>query len=224
MGGGRTLDLDLAFYPAEFRLIDINGDGRADRVYIHNTTTADIRINQHGDHSDGMDLKLHWRGFSNQIEGWPDEDKVTRDHVLFGKVFGSGRNDLVRMKQVGEDFDYVFHFYHNTGKGGKELQSDGVHYCDMFGRGYDEYVWNETKSTQRLTRLVTYGLRLTAQSSCSSRFESQVNLCIKGITLKSLGTCKVHGAVTAGYSTPSETESLYTLATRMAMVSATFSP
>jgi hypothetical protein len=134
----KTLDLNPAFDPDGFRLIDINGDGRADWIYMHHTTTADIRINQCGDYSDGAGLKPHWRSFTNQIEGWPKDNKVTRDHVLFGRVFGSGRNDVISMEQLGEKFDYVFHFHRNTGQGGKELRGDGMRYCDMYGRGHDE--------------------------------------------------------------------------------------
>jgi hypothetical protein len=44
----KTLELDPAFNPAGFRLVDINGDGRSDWIYMHNTTNADIRINQRG--------------------------------------------------------------------------------------------------------------------------------------------------------------------------------
>jgi hypothetical protein len=140
-----TLDLNPAFDSAGFHFIDINGDGRADWIYMHNTTSTDIRINQRGDHSDGEGLRPHWRSFSNQIKGWPNDLSVTREHLLFGRIFGSGRNDLVRMEQVGKNFSYDFHFYRNTGQGGKEVRGDGVRYCDMFGRGHDEYVSNVIK-------------------------------------------------------------------------------
>jgi hypothetical protein len=88
---------------------------------MHNTTNADIRINQRGDHGDGTDLKPHWRSFTNQIKDWSNDNEVTRGHVLFGRVSGSGRDDVVRMEQVGNKFDYVFHFYRNRGKGAKEV-------------------------------------------------------------------------------------------------------
>jgi hypothetical protein len=175
-GFDTTLDLQPAFDPAGFRFIDINGDGRADWIYMHNTTTTDIRINQRGDRSDGEGLKPHWRSFSNQIQGWPNDPGVTRDHLLFGRMFGSGRNDLVRMVEVGDNFDYVFHFHRNTGKGGKEVRGDGVQYCDMFGQGHDKYASSEINSVQTLTYLVTCGLARMAQSSCSSRFDSSIYL------------------------------------------------
>ena len=137
-GNHKTLELDPNFDPVGACFVDINGDGRADSIYIHNTTNADIRINQRGDRGDGAGLRPHWGTLSAQIEGWPNDKSVTRDHVLFGRVFGSGRSDVVRMEQVGKSFDYVFHFYRNTGRGGTQLRGDGVRYCDMFGRGYDE--------------------------------------------------------------------------------------
>jgi hypothetical protein len=124
-----------------------------------------------GDHGDRTGLKPHWRSFTNQIEGWPNNDEVTRDHVLFGRVFGSGRNDIVRMEQLGDKFDYVFHFYRNTGKGAKKVRGNGMRYCDVYGRGHDEYVCGKIRSGQKVTCLVISGSALTAQSSCSSKFD-----------------------------------------------------
>jgi hypothetical protein len=74
----------------------------------------------------------------NGIEGWPKDRSVTPDNVPFGRVFGSGRNDVVRMEMIGKDFDYNFHYCRNTGRGGTQLRGDGVRLCDMFGRGHDE--------------------------------------------------------------------------------------
>jgi lysophospholipase L1-like esterase len=137
-GGGTTLDLPRDLFSPQTRFVDINGDGRADWIYVHNDTHMDIRINQHGGFSDGKGLKPHWANAANAIEGWPKDHSVAQDHILFGRVFGSGRNDVIRMEKVGKDFDYAFHFYHNTGRGGTQIVGDGVRYCDMFGRGHDE--------------------------------------------------------------------------------------
>lgn len=38
-------------------------------------------------------------------------------------------------------WSYKFEAWKNTGAGGTKLRGDGVHYCDMFGRGYDDYLW-----------------------------------------------------------------------------------
>jgi hypothetical protein len=105
---------------------------------MHNNSYADIRINQRGDRTDGPDLKPYWRNSSTKIADWPGNADVNKNTILFGRVFGSGRNDVVRLEQSADNFDYIFHFDRKTGKGGTQLRGDGVRYCDMFGRGYDE--------------------------------------------------------------------------------------
>ncbi|KAH7075890.1 carbohydrate esterase family 3 protein [Paraphoma chrysanthemicola] len=140
-GGGRTLDTNPALDPAGTRFIDINGDGRADWIYIHENATSEIRINQRGDRSDGKGLKPHWDDRSIQKDSWPVGDKVSRDNILFGRIFGSGRQDVVHLERVADTPDFVFHFYRNTGHGDTQVRGDGVRYCDMYGRGYDDYLW-----------------------------------------------------------------------------------
>lgn len=137
-GNDDTLDFVSSLDPAVMRFIDMNGDNRADWFYLENDTIANIRINQRGDRSDGQGLKPHWRNNSKQIKGWPKDARVSTDNILFGKVFGSARNDIIHLEQVGGEANYVFHFYRNTGAGGAHLRGDGVRYCDMYGRGYDE--------------------------------------------------------------------------------------
>lgn len=61
--------------------------------------------------------------------------------LLFGKVYGSGRADLIRTERIGSNFDYRFNFHRNTGAGGTKVKGDGAHYCSMYGRGYDDYLW-----------------------------------------------------------------------------------
>jgi hypothetical protein len=137
-GNDDTLDFVSSLDPAGMYFIDMNGDGRADWFYLENDTTADIRLNQRGARSDGQGLKPHWRVHSNQIEGWRNDHRVPKDKILFGKVFGNARNDIIHVENVGGEANYVFHFYRNTGAGGAHLREDGVRYCDMYGRGYDE--------------------------------------------------------------------------------------
>ena len=146
-GGGSTFDANhIATDNSGVRLVDINGDGRADWIYINPDTSTEIYINQRGSRDDGKGLKPHWVKVEQDIEGWPDDKSINRTHILFGRVFGSGRADLIRieeLKSTSSAHDYKFHYHRNTGEGGTKVKGDGVHYCDMFGRGYDEYVPNE---------------------------------------------------------------------------------
>ncbi|KAH7399037.1 carbohydrate esterase family 3 protein [Phaeosphaeria sp. MPI-PUGE-AT-0046c] len=126
-GNGNTLDFDSSLDPAGTYLVDINGDGRADWIHLQDDKLAGFRINQRGDRGDGPGLKPHWRSQPRQIQSWSNEEKITEDHILFGKV--------------DDEAGYVFHFYRNTGGGGAHLRGDGVRYCDMYERGYDDYLW-----------------------------------------------------------------------------------
>jgi hypothetical protein len=137
-GGGTTLDVNPELDPARTHFIDLNGNGRADWIYIQSDTRMDISINQRGDRTDGKGLRPHWLNAMTSIEGWPQTSVIT-DEILFGWAFGSGHNDVVLMQQLGTgNFDYVFKFYRNTGGGGTELRGDSMRYCDMLGRGYDK--------------------------------------------------------------------------------------
>jgi hypothetical protein len=141
-GGGATFDSNfIATDNAGVRLVDINGDGRADWIYIYADTSTEIYINQRGSLDDGKGLKPHWVKAEAKIAGWPDDSSVNRTHIMFGRIFGSGRADLVRVAQVGKNFDYEFEIHRNTGSGGTKVKGDGARYCDMFGQGYDDYLW-----------------------------------------------------------------------------------
>jgi hypothetical protein len=146
-GGGTTLDLPRDLDLSGTRFVDINGDDTTDWVYVHSDTHMDMRINQRSDRSNDKGLKPHWANATNGIKGWPKDHSVTPDNALFGRLFGSGRNDVIRMAKVGREFDYNFHFYRNTGRGGTQLHGDGVWYCDMSGRGHDDYLRTGPKGT-----------------------------------------------------------------------------
>ncbi|CAI6337080.1 unnamed protein product [Periconia digitata] len=123
------------------RLIDINGDGRYDWVYVYPDGHTKIFINHRGLKVDGPGLKPKWVEAETPHRGFPGELDDSR-RILFGRIWGSGRNDLVRQLDVdGQDFSYEFWYHQNTGQGGTRLKGDGVYYCDMFGRGHDDYLW-----------------------------------------------------------------------------------
>lgn len=131
---------------AGVRLVDINGDFRADWVYVFPDGATKIWINQRGTAADGPGLKPAW------IEAAATHGPgagLTRDTVRFARIYGSGRADYVTLVEdiLDSGFEGVKYHRHNIsvnrneGIGGKNLRGDGVHYCDMYGRGHDDYVW-----------------------------------------------------------------------------------
>lgn len=67
--------------------------------------------------------------------------QIDRDHVKFGRIYASGRADYIRLVDANDPHTYNLEFYENTGYGGTTLKGDGVHYCDMYGKGHDDYLW-----------------------------------------------------------------------------------
>lgn len=132
------------------RLIDINGDFRADWVYVYPDGHSRIFVNQRGTIDDGPGLKPAWIEATAAHAGFPGFPNMSRDNSKFGRIFSSGRADYVRVVETpigganGSDterYEYSFEMYQNTGSGGTELKGDGVHYCDMYGRNHDDYLW-----------------------------------------------------------------------------------
>ncbi|KAI1295187.1 hypothetical protein F5Y03DRAFT_399325 [Xylaria venustula] len=123
-------------------LVDINGDGRSDWVYVYNDGSTKIFTNQRGDKDDdGPGLRPHW---TRATKDHPAYNYVAAKHnVHFGRIWGSGRTDRIITLLYSRDSDssYVLLPFRNTGKGGTKLKGDGVYYCDMFGRGHDDYLW-----------------------------------------------------------------------------------
>ncbi|KAI0965120.1 hypothetical protein F4678DRAFT_485612 [Xylaria arbuscula] len=124
------------------RLVDINGDGRSDWVYVYDDGSTKIFTNQRGDKDDdGPGLRPHW------TRATKDHDAngiiAAKHNVHFGRIWGSGKADRIITVRTPPDTDNLYSLYpfHNTGKGGTKIKGDGVYYCDMFGRGYDDYLW-----------------------------------------------------------------------------------
>ncbi|KAF2713128.1 carbohydrate esterase family 3 protein [Pleomassaria siparia CBS 279.74] len=147
-GGGPTYDMTSKLGLSDgvdiegTRLVDMNGDGRADYFFVSPSTSMKVIINQRGSNDDGKGLKPHWATTARDPEGWASLGNVNRNMILTGRVFGSGRADIIRMEPTGQNgFDYFFHFHRNTGSGGTKLRGDGARYCDMYGKGYDDYLW-----------------------------------------------------------------------------------
>lgn len=145
------------------RMLDINGDGRADWLWVSDVgeveTWTGSRTCQSGKIGDG--LKVDWRqGFSKgQSSGYthagvgglnPQGDIRTR--ILFGRVWGVpqdfgnfGRKDYVYLEHSEADGTHSFKMraWKSSGFGGTKVKADGDKYCNMLGHedGSEDYVW-----------------------------------------------------------------------------------
>ncbi|SPO03558.1 uncharacterized protein DNG_06241 [Cephalotrichum gorgonifer] len=122
------------------RLIDINGDFRADWLWVDNTGRITTWINQRG--SD-KSLVPSWREAGVTHGGMSRE--VGRDNILFARLYDSGRPDYILQTPYPFWSDdlivYQLEAWQNLGSGGKHQKGDGAHWGDMTGTGNDDYVW-----------------------------------------------------------------------------------
>jgi hypothetical protein len=144
-GGGPTFDGKGWPEMTGIRLVDINGDFRADVVYVYGDAGTAVWINQRGvSNYDGPGLKPAWIAAKSS----PGPYGVGRDAIKFARIYATGRADIVKLvtshssipsSVFGGNWDIfsaVFTPYQNTGVGGTKLKGDGNHYCDMYGRGH----------------------------------------------------------------------------------------
>ncbi|KAF2115103.1 SGNH hydrolase-type esterase domain-containing protein [Lophiotrema nucula] len=149
-GGGATFDGKGTPDTYGTRLVDINGDFKADWVYVYPDGHTRIFVNQRGTKADGPGIKPVWRESSGAhpapVRG---DSPLNRDFIKFGRVWATGKADYIRVHEssapVGSFpynvYNYTFEVWQNTGIGGTKLRGDGVRYCDVFGRGKDDYMW-----------------------------------------------------------------------------------
>ncbi|KAJ0423300.1 hypothetical protein BJY00DRAFT_310430 [Aspergillus carlsbadensis] len=145
------------------RMVDINGDGRADWLWVSDTgeveTWTNSRTCQKGKIGDG--LKVDWRqgfaagrssGYTHSGVDWLHPDGDIRTRILFGRVWGEpqdfgllGRKDYAYLEHFVEDRKHYFNMrvWKNQGSGGTKVKADGVKYCNMMGHGdgREDYVW-----------------------------------------------------------------------------------
>ncbi|KAL2817978.1 hypothetical protein BDW59DRAFT_165684 [Aspergillus cavernicola] len=140
------------------QLVDINGDHRADWLYVNDDGSVDIYINNQGH---DKSLWPDWSNTGRTHAGMNQEE--TRPHVKFAWVSGSDRADYVweevKTSSRNKNWrDLTIHWWKNEGSGGTMLKAvsmmaqlmmavvlieeqDGNNYCDMTGDGVDDYVW-----------------------------------------------------------------------------------
>ncbi|KAB5542692.1 hypothetical protein GE09DRAFT_1136165 [Coniochaeta sp. 2T2.1] len=113
---------------------DLNGDYRADYLYIGDNGNVDTYINQRG-HGKGIVPEWRSAGITHAGQG----DKGITGNIKFGRIYGSTRLDYIYLKESGDH--YEVRVWENTGGGGRKRKADGNFYCDMTGSGSDDYVW-----------------------------------------------------------------------------------
>ncbi|KAL6229273.1 SGNH hydrolase-type esterase domain-containing protein [Aspergillus navahoensis] len=155
---------------AGVRLEDINGDGRADWLWVDDdgatTTYTNSRSCKRGKEGDG--LNIAWRqGFRKGASSGPthpglegQKDPV-RGNIHFARVWGSAqdfglesRKDYVWIKPIAvlQTYYYEFWAFKNVGSGATKIKADGNRYCNMMGHddGRMDYVWILSKGDMRL--------------------------------------------------------------------------
>ena len=126
MVGGMTFDASGMGDIAGMRLVDVNGDARADLVILDTSGKSRIIINQRGTKEDGPRLKPHWIEASSGHPG--GFSGMTFNNFRFGRIFGTGKADLIVVKEtntqdsLGWKHTYNFDVYKNTGNGGRKVK------------------------------------------------------------------------------------------------------
>ncbi|EPE08332.1 carbohydrate esterase family 3 protein [Ophiostoma piceae UAMH 11346] len=118
---------------------DINGDFKADFMYMEEDGMIFTMINQRGA---GKSLKPFWDDVGMTHPGMGEK---SRDRVKLGRIYGSGRLDYTYFKCTKTDDDGTCHYelrvWENKGSGGTTQKGDGVFFCDMNDTGNDDYVF-----------------------------------------------------------------------------------
>lgn len=123
-----------------FRLVDINGNGRSDLLWISTQGTVTTYINQRGE---GKGLAPRWLPAGVTHSGASEDVGDTRFRVHFGRVYGSGRRDYAHIASSIDQASntYRVRIVRNLGSGGKFQKGDGAFWGDTTGTGFDDYVW-----------------------------------------------------------------------------------
>lgn len=117
-------------YPGSaIRLVDINGDGRADYVIVKEDGSALVYTN-----IPGSGVVPAWG--ANAV-GLANGVGATANNILFADINGDGKADylVVNPKTGGIDA------YINQGSGGTSQAGNGVQFADLNGDGKSDYLW-----------------------------------------------------------------------------------
>ena len=117
-------------YPGSaVRLVDINGDGRADYVILKEDGSALVYTNV-----PGSGIVPAW---GSSPVGLAYGVRASRDNVIFGDINGDGKADylVVNPKTGGVDA------YINQGSGGTSQAGNGVQFADLNGDGKSDFLW-----------------------------------------------------------------------------------
>jgi hypothetical protein len=133
--GLRGVVFDRGQHPSvSYRFGDINGDYRSDILLVGDNGNVETWTNQRGR---GSGIVPNWVSSGITHEGRPETG--IRQHIKFGKIYGSNRLDYIYIKEEDDYYDVLV--WENKGSGGTKLKADGTFYCDMRGTGSDDYVW-----------------------------------------------------------------------------------
>ncbi|OGM47389.1 hypothetical protein ABOM_002570 [Aspergillus bombycis] len=124
---------------AGVRLVDINGDFRADWLWLDDKGKVTTYINQRG--TGKGSLAPDWRRIGVTHAGMDIEG--ARDRIKFGQVYAKGGADYVWVQSIknADTYNHYTTAWKNIGSGGTTLKADGDFYCDWRGTGADDYIW-----------------------------------------------------------------------------------
>ncbi|KAL4882936.1 SGNH hydrolase-type esterase domain-containing protein [Aspergillus karnatakaensis] len=133
------------------RLVDINGDHRADWLYVNDDGSVDTYINNRGH---DKSLRPDWQNAGRTHAGM--DERGAREYVLFsGRENGGADYIWLDPKRIGGSLTRMgvdVHRWVNRGSGGTMLKADGNHYCDMTGDGTDDYIWVSRAGNMQIFR------------------------------------------------------------------------
>jgi hypothetical protein len=136
---GVFLSIPIILTQVVDRFLDLNGDFRADWVWVGDKGDTDIYINKRGPgpNEDRYGLVPYWQRAESFHAGMGVEG--ARDRVHFARLLvkdGSGRRDYAYITTLGKNplNSYWFieiNIWRNDGKGGTQSMSDFDRYCDV---------------------------------------------------------------------------------------------